>query len=103
VVFGGVDEALAARVAAMTDGAATRLRAFKALAARECAACPTSGGGKGAACTTVCGRGPASESDCGVVSDPGVTSAGRVTVAANAVPATAAVAMIVRPLLTSSP
>jgi hypothetical protein len=45
----------------------------------------------------------AREGDCGVVSGPSVTTVGSVIAAAMAVPATAAVAMIVRPLLISSP
>jgi len=62
------------------------------------------GGGSGAARTTLCGPPPpARVSGRGVVSVPSVTSVGRVTAAASAVPATAAVAMIVRPLLTSFP
>jgi hypothetical protein len=49
-------------------------------------------------------EGPAaSEGDWGVVSGPSVTTAGSVIAAAIAVPVTAAVAMIVRPLLKSSP
>jgi hypothetical protein len=61
------------------------------------------GGGSGAARTTLGRRVPASESDWGVASGPNVTSAGRLIAAANAVPATAAVAMIVSPLLTHTP
>jgi hypothetical protein len=65
---------------------------------------PAGGGGSGAARTTVRGGVPvASGGDCGAVSGPSVTTAGSVIAAAIAVPATAAVAMIVRPLLTSSP
>ncbi len=62
------------------------------------------GGGSGAACTTtLCGVPTGMGSDSGGVSLPSVTSAGRVTAAASAVPATAAVAMMARPRLTSSP
>jgi hypothetical protein len=60
-------------------------------------------GGSGAAWTTVRGAPAASEGDFGVVSGPSVTSVGSVIAAAMAVPATAAVAMIVSPLLTCSP
>jgi hypothetical protein len=97
----GADGAAATRVTVTREGVATLDAVPRALAPGD--ACPAGGGGKGAARTTVGGRVPARESDCGVVSDPSVTSAGRVTAAANAVPATAAVAMIVRPLLTCSP
>jgi hypothetical protein len=41
--------------------------------------------------------------DSGGVSEPSVTSVGSVTAAANAVPVTAAVARMARPLLISSP
>jgi hypothetical protein len=61
------------------------------------------GGGSGAARTTVRDGPAASEGDRGILSGPSVTTAGSVIAAAMAVPATAAVAMIARPLLTSSP
>jgi hypothetical protein len=54
---------------------------------------------------TVVGRFPAaggSASDSGGASDPSVTSVGSVTAAAKALPVTAAVAKMARPLLTSS-
>ena len=59
----------------------------------------------GLALTTMAGRFPAaggSASDSGGASDPSVTSVGSVTAAAKALPVTAAVAKMARPLLTSS-
>jgi hypothetical protein len=59
----------------------------------------------GLALTTMAGRFPAaggSASDSGGASDPRVTSVGSVTAAAKALPVTAAVAKMARPLLTSS-
>jgi hypothetical protein len=59
----------------------------------------------GLAVTTMAGRFPAvggSASDSGGASDPSVTSVGSVTAAAKALPVTAAVAKMARPLLTSS-
>jgi len=68
------------------------------------AGCLAGGGGSGAARTTVRGVFPAASGGvCRVVSGPSVTTVGSVTAAAMAVPATAAVAMIAIPLLTSSP
>jgi len=80
----------------------------EALRARRCdlAACLAFGGGSGAARTTLCGvadPGAASGGARRVESGPRVTIAGSVTAAAMAVPATAAVAMIVSTLLTNSP
>jgi hypothetical protein len=98
----GVTEALGA---AKTVGAATTTLGAEArgAAALELRARLAGGGGSGAARTTVFDGPAVSEGDCGVVSGPSVTTAGSVIAAAMAVPATAAVAMIVRPLLTSSP
>jgi hypothetical protein len=59
----------------------------------------------GLALTMMAGRFPAaggSASDSGGASDPSVTSVGSVTAAAKALPVTAAVAKMARPLLTSS-
>jgi diguanylate cyclase (GGDEF)-like protein len=82
-----------------TGGVADRVRAFP----RRCAA-GAFGGGSGSAWTmTLDGLTTAIGSDSGGASGPSVTSAGRVTAAASAVPATAAVAMMARPRLTSSP
>ena len=78
----------------------------EALRARRCdlAACLAFGGGSGAARTTLRGvPGAASGGARRVESGPSVTIAGSVTAAAMAVPATAAVAMIVSTLLTNSP
>ncbi len=61
------------------------------------------GAASGAAGTTVREPPTASGSDSGGESEPSVTTVGSVTAAANAVPATAAAAMIVRLLLTRSP
>jgi hypothetical protein len=98
----GVTEAL--RGAKTLGAAITTLGAEAPGAdARELGARLAGGGGSGAARTTVFVGPAASEGDCGVVSGPSVTTAGSVIAAAIAVPATAAVAMIVRPLLTSSP
>ena len=70
----------------------------------EAATCFARGGGSGAARTNFCGPPPpARVSGRGVLSGPSVTSAGSVRAAASAVPVTAAVAMIVRPLLKSYP
>jgi hypothetical protein len=61
--------------------------------------------GSGFTLTTTPGRFPADggrASDSGGASEPSVTSVGRVTAAAKALPVTAAVAKMARPLLTSS-
>jgi hypothetical protein len=75
----------------------------RAFLPRRCARVDDS---SGLALTVVTGRFPAaagSASDSGGASEPSVTSVGSVTAAAKALPVTAAVAKMARPLLTSSP
>jgi hypothetical protein len=90
---------------ATTVGAATKTLGAETLGVERCGfeACLAGGGGSGAACTVVREAPAESGGDCGVVSGPSVTTAGSVIAAAMAVPATAAAAMIVSPLLINSP
>jgi hypothetical protein len=88
----GWDEEVGLRTAAGANGAVRRPGAGACCCTR-----------RGAARTVVREPLTASGSDSGGESEPSVTSAGSVTAAARAVPATAAAAMIARLLLTSSP
>jgi hypothetical protein len=90
---------------ATTAGAATKTLGAETLGAERFGfeACLARGGGSGAAWTVVREGPAASRGDCGVVFGPSVTRVGSVIAAAIAVPATAAAAMIVRPLLINSP